>query len=243
MSLSIAVVAAVFVVFSVAAALINRGVRRREAERAEEYRKAAALRGWRMELDAGEYRCSGSTEGVPWVAHVVHVRRRPGGNNNAEPLRWGTTSVRFDGGAMVIWPDFGQGMAALGTPGVPQFVLDLAMRPVAWALGATGGDAAMLAEATEVVDGPKGFLYRATHGAPMREWLDQGAAHALEAEAKWLANQEVPRHLVVAVLWRHGLQIVTPYGTADFDHIAALARVGARLASAAARTERVQAVL
>lgn len=229
--MSTAIVVAVLAMFSVAFVFIHRAARRREAERAEEYRKAAALRGWQMEFDGVEYRYSGSTEGVPWVAHIR--RRRPRGRHSHEPppLRWETTAARFNEGALTIWPDFGRALDALGTPGVPQFVLDLVMRPIAWALGVPAADATILGKATEVVEGPAGYLCRATDAAAMRQWLDGGAAHALEAEGGWLTKQE-PGHLVIAVLWRHGLQIVTAYGTHDFDLLARVARVGARMARA-----------
>ena len=235
--MSVSIVIGVLVVFAVAFIFINRSAKRQEAERAEEYRKAAALRGWQMEFDGQEYRYSGSTEGVPWVAHVSHFRRRPGRNNTPRPLRWETASVRFEEGALVIWPNFGKGMDTIRTPGVPQFVLDLAMRPVAWALGASGDDAAMLGRATEMVEGPPQYLFRATDAGRMRSWLDGGAAHVLEAEARWLASQAAPHHLIIAVLWRYGLQIATPYGSNDFEQIERVTRVGVRLASAV-RTER-----
>jgi hypothetical protein len=47
---TIVVVAAIAV--AILLVLVNRGTRRQEAERAEEYRKAASLRGWRMEIEA-----------------------------------------------------------------------------------------------------------------------------------------------------------------------------------------------
>jgi len=39
-------------------------------------------------------------------------------------------------------------------------------------------------------------------------------------------------HLIIAVLWKHGLKIATPYGANDLDHFARVARLGARLAKA-----------
>jgi hypothetical protein len=220
------------VVIAIVIVLANRSMHRREAERAEEYRKAAALRGWQMDFDGTDYRYSGATEGVRWVARVGHFRRRPGRNNQPKPLRWETAEVRFDDGALVIWPNFGPGIKAIRTPGVPEFVLNLAMRPVAWALGASGDDAAILASASEPVEGPERYLFRATHPEPMREWLNKGAEHTLQSEAKWLADKDAPHHLIIAVLWKHGLQIATPYGTNDLEQIERVTRVGVRLAKA-----------
>lgn len=232
---------AILAAVTVGVVFINRSARRREAERAEEYRKAAALRGWEMHFDGLHYRYRGATEGVPWVCTVTEPRRRFGHEPERRPLRWETDAVRLEQGALVIWPDFGQGMDALKTPGVPQFVLNLVLRPVAWALGADGNDAGLLAGATEFVEGPPGYLFRAHDGERMRRWLRDGAARALEAEASWLANREQSHHLVVAVLWHRGLQIATPYGSNDLEQIGRVARVGARLANAA-RTESTEAV-
>lgn len=231
--MSVALVIAVMVMFSVSFAFIRQQARRREAERAEEYRKAASLRGWQLEYDGRDDRYSGTTEGVSWTAVVGYRRERGAEQNDPRPLRWQTTAVRLDEGALVIWPDLGQGIDAIRTPGVPQFVLELAMRPVASALGVPGADGATLARAMEVVQGPPGYLYRATDPARMRRWLDHGAAEALGAEAGWLADQSSPQRLIIAVLWKHGLQMATPYGDHDLDRIARLARVGAHLARAA----------
>ena len=214
----------------VAAILINRNTTRREAERAEEYRKAAALRGWKLAFDGIEYRYSGTTEGVPWVIRVGHRRRS---DRHARPMRWETTAVRMNDGALIVWPDFGQGIEAIRTPGVPDFVLNLALRPVAHALGASGSDSATLAHATAIAEGPRGFLFRGTDGPRLQAWLAYGAAEALAAEETWLGRQHGPNHLIVAILWRYGLQIATAYGSNDFEQMERVARVGARLARAA----------
>lgn len=214
----------------VAVMLLNRYTARREAERAEEYRKAAALRGWQLEFDGIEYRYSGTTEGVPWMIRVGHYRRH---DRNKRPMLWQTTAVKMDDGALVIWPDFGQGMDAIRTPGVPQFVLNLTMLPVANALGAPVADGSTLAAASAVAEGPGGFLFRGTDPIRLKAWLANGAAEALDAERGWLANQDTPHHLIVAVLWRHGLQLATPYGSNDYEQMQRVARVGARLANAA----------
>lgn len=229
-----AIAVGVMVVFVMAFVFINRSARRREAERAEEYRKAAALRGWELEFDGFEYRYRGATEGVRWLCRIGHYRRR---SRERRPLRWQTDAVKLEHGACVVWPDLGdQGNDALKVPGVPRFVLNLAMRPVAWALGGDEHDADILANATEVVEGPPGYLFRARHPQRMREWLANGAAQALEAERSWLTDREQHQHLIVAVLWHRGLEIATPYGSHDFNQIERVARVGSRLAKAAQRT-------
>jgi hypothetical protein len=229
--MTVAVAAAVLVIVSMALVFINRSARRAEAERAEEYRKAAALRGWRMEFDGAQYRYSGTTEGIAWAARIVHFRRTV--HNDPRPLRWESTDVRFPEGALVIWPDLGSGPDPIHMPGVPEFVRVASMRLLTNALGVPGEDAATLASANQVVDGPGGYLFRATHEDRMQEWLAGGAATVLDAESGWLASRDDPQHLIVAVLWRHGLQIATPYGSNDFDHLERVVRVGARLAAAA----------
>src|SRR5687768_14221579 len=93
----------ILVAIAVVFFLINRHTRRREAERAEEYRKAAALRGWQLEFDHIEYRYSGTTEGVPWTMRIGHYRSHA---RERRPARWQTTAVRMDDGALIIFPDF-----------------------------------------------------------------------------------------------------------------------------------------
>ena len=127
MSLSPATIILIFAAVAIAAMLLNRNTRRRDAERAEEYRKAAALRGWQMEFDHSEYRYFGTTEGVRWTMRIGHDRSS---DRTPSPARWQTTAVRLDDGVLIVWPDFGPGMDAIITPGVPQFVLDLAMKSV-----------------------------------------------------------------------------------------------------------------
>jgi hypothetical protein len=210
--------------------LINRYTRKRETERAEEYRKAASLRGWQLEFDHVQYRYSGTTEGVPWTLLVGHYRSH---DRNRRPALWQTTSVRMNEGALIVLPDFGKGMEAFTTPGVPQFVLDLAMRPVASALAVPSADGAILAQALGGVgEGPEGFVVRGSDAGRLKEWLDNGAFHALSSEAEWLLDRESSNHLIIAVVWRHGLQIATPYGSNDLDHFARVARLGAKLAKA-----------
>jgi hypothetical protein len=238
--MTVAIAAAVLALVSMAFVFSNRSARREEAERAEEYRKAAALRGWQMQWDGAEYRYSGTTEGVAWTARVGHYRRSV--NREPRPLRWETTSVRFDGGALVIWPDFGNGPDPIHMPEVPEFVRAASMRLLTNALGVAGENAATLAAATQAVEGPDSYLFRATHPDRMHEWLASGAAKALEAEAGWLATRENRHHLIIAVLWRHGLQLATAYGSNDFDHIERVARAGVKLAEAA-RTDRFGRVL
>jgi hypothetical protein len=67
----IAILAAIAVIFY----LFNRNTRRREAERAEEYRKAAALRGWQLEFDHVEYRYKGTPYGSNDFEHMDKVVR------------------------------------------------------------------------------------------------------------------------------------------------------------------------
>ena len=221
----------ILVAITVVYVLINRHTRRREAERAEEYRKAAALRGWQFEFDYVQYRYSGTTEGVPWTMVIGHYRSR---DRQRRPALWQTTAARMDQGAMIVFPDLDQSMDAIKTPGVPQFVLELVMRPLAVAaLGVPSADGSILAQSlTGVAEGPKGFVLRGSDAYRLQQWLDNGAFDALASDAGWLLNRDTPNHLIVAVLWRHGLQIATPYGANDLEHIARVARLGARLANA-----------
>ena len=205
----------------VAGVFIGRASRVQQADGAEEYRNAASLRGWRVEIAGGERRYSGTTGGSPWTARLAQSR-----------LLWQTTAARFEQGALVIWPAFGEALAAVETAGVPKVMLTMAMRAVAKLLDAAADDAEVLAGANHAVDGPGGFLFRATDAATMREWLEHGAASALESEAGWLADREA-HHLLIAVLWRHGLQVVTAGAADDLDQIARVATLGAALAKAA----------
>ena len=127
-------------------------------------------------------------------------------------------------------------MQALETPGVPKFMVNLALRPLAHALGAPGDDVELITSATADIEGPEGFLFRATDGKKMREWLANGAAEALEDDAEWLAKR-VGQPLIIGMLWKHGLQLVTPAGMNPLDQIARVSRLGARLANAA-QTDR-----
>ena len=223
------VIAAAGVVF-----FLVRASRQRRAERAEEYRKAALLRGWQLETTAGdEQRYSGTTERVPWTAWVGRL----GGTEDAKVVvRWETTHVRFDEGALVIWPNMGEAFQVFETPGIPKFAINLAMRPLAQALGAPGSDAELITSATADIEGPEGFLFRATDGKRMRDWLANGAARALEEDAEWLTKR-TEQPLVIGMLWKHGLQLVTPAGMDPLDQSARVSRLGARLANAA-RTDR-----
>lgn len=224
------IVAVLLAIVIAAVILLNRNTTRREAERAEEYRKAAALRGWQFEFNGIEYRYSGSTEGVPWMIRVGHSRRA---DRTPPPMRWETSSVKLNDGALIVWPDFGQGTEAIRTPGVPDFVISLALRPIAHALGASAGDASTLARASAIATGPRGFLFRGTDGRRLEAWLANGASAALAEEEAWLGSQDHPNHLIVAILWRYGLQLATAYGSNDFEQLERVARVGARLAKAA----------
>lgn len=225
------IVAILLAVVIAGAILLNRNTTRREAKRAEEYSKAAALRGWQFEFHGMEYRYSGTTEGVPWVIRVGHYRRLT--DRNVRPMRWETDSVKLHDGALIVWPDFGQGTEAIRRPGVPDFVINLALRPLAHALGASAGDASTLARATAIATGPRGFLFRGTDGPRLEAWLANGAAAALAGEEEWLGRQDHPNHLIVAILWRYGLQIATAYGSNDFEQMERVVRVGVGLAKAA----------
>ena len=210
--------------------LINRATRRREAERAEEYRKAAALRGWQLSFDHITYQYTGTTDGVPWTMRFGHYRSHA---RQRRPALWQTTAVRFEEGALIVFPDFDQKLDVIKTPGVPQFVLELAMSPLAMALGVPASDGSILAHAlTGVAEGPKGFVLRGSDAYRLQQWADNGAFQALADNADWLTSRETSNHLIIAVVWRHGLQIATPYGANDLDHIARVARLGARLAKA-----------
>lgn len=95
-TLIIAAVAAVIA----AVAFIEWGTRRREAERAEEYRKEASLRGWRLEIEQRRLRYSGTTEGIPWTFETIRHRKQ---GEVRHQSRWETTAVRSDE-VVLVWP-------------------------------------------------------------------------------------------------------------------------------------------
>ena len=185
-----------------------------------------------------EYRYSGTTAGVRWVVTVGQVQ----GDEQPPPLRWETSDTRFADGALLIWPDFGMGPDTIHLPEAPAFLVEAATRLLTNALGVPASDGRTLVDASQVVEGPDGYFFRATDSDRMYEWLASGAKRALEEERDWLLSREASQHLLVVVLWRHGLQVATTYGTHDSGHIERVARLGAKLAEAA-RTDRFGRVL
>jgi len=120
-------------------ALIARGTRRREAERAEEYRKEASLRGWRMEIDGRNVRYSGTTEGIRWTFDTVRHRKQ---GEVRYTSRWETDAVRSDE-VLLVWPhDAKVNIRA----DVPEFAKQLVFKSLANVFGV---DAALLANARE----------------------------------------------------------------------------------------------
>ena len=136
---TIVVVAALAV--AILLVLVNRGTRRQEAERAEEYRKAASLRGWRFEVEGSHVRYSGTTDGIPWTFDGARHRRQ---GQVRHPSRWTTDAVRSDE-LIVAWPR--QGPAAQGATlgaAIPELARNIAFSPLAAILGV---DASELANA------------------------------------------------------------------------------------------------
>ncbi len=120
-------------------ALIARGTRRREAERAEEYRKEASLRGWRLEIDGRNVRYSGTTEGIRWTFDTVRHRKQ---GEVRYVSRWETNAVRSDE-VVLVWPhDAKVNIRA----DVPEFAKQLVFKSLANVFGV---DAGLLANASE----------------------------------------------------------------------------------------------
>lgn len=129
MSSAFAIFAAVVAVMVVAALMLYRDYRRRQAERAEEYRKAALLRGWRLEHDNLELRYSGMTEGIPWT--FTSQRRGDRRGEIRHPSRFETKAVRSDE-IIVTWPK--EAEAAMRTD-VPDAIRAVLYLPLARILG------------------------------------------------------------------------------------------------------------
>ncbi len=109
-------------------ALIARGTRRHEAERAEEYRKEASLRGWRLEIDGRKVRYSGTTEGIPWTFDTVRHRKQ---GEVRYASRWETAAVRSDE-VVLVWAKHAQSNIR---PETPDFVKQLAFKAVEHVFG------------------------------------------------------------------------------------------------------------
>jgi hypothetical protein len=132
------IIAAVAVVFA-AFALIERGTRRREAERAEEYRKEASLRGWKLDAELTRLRYSGTTEGIPWTFESVRSRRQ---GELRHPSTWETPAVTSDE-VILVWPK--QAEANIRAD-VPDFMRKLVFKPLEHVFGV---EAELLANAKE----------------------------------------------------------------------------------------------
>ncbi|HEX7707821.1 MAG TPA: hypothetical protein VF701_15290 [Thermoanaerobaculia bacterium] len=200
---------------------------RRANERAEEYRKQAALRGWTLEYDrfgSGTpwFRYSGVTEEVSWTFHTYRPPARLPAATAGHPSRWETTSVRLDEGALAVFPGSAEHRLR---PGAPRFVTELALRPIVNALGGDAEDAPVLASATRPLAGPKGYTYRTSDMRRMAGWLTEGASHAF-------STMQIP-DLIAIVLWHRGLQIATARATNDLEQIARIVDLGVRLTKAA----------
>ena len=128
---SAAFIIAVILAIIVVAILVHRNDRRRQAERAEEYRKAALLRGWRTEFDAEQFHYSGMTEGVPWTFTTDRRGPRHGAEQQRHPSTFQTTAVRSDE-VIIAWPKEADAAMRLDVPDAVRAVLFL---PLARILG------------------------------------------------------------------------------------------------------------
>ena len=101
--MTLPVLAAVVTVIVVAVVLLRRNTVRREAERAEGYRKGASLRGWQIELTAATVRYTGRTQGIAWTFESP-LRRIGRHDEIRQPSRWETRDVHAPE-LIVVWPE------------------------------------------------------------------------------------------------------------------------------------------
>jgi hypothetical protein len=218
--------AAVFLaVLIVIVVFVWRSRTRRARERAEEYRKAARLRGWELEYDSRrpqQFRYSGVTEGISWSFLTATPNPAWPSEARRNPARWETTDVMFDSGALAVYPGAADQRLR---PDAPKFVTEMALRPIVVALGGDAPDAPVLASATRPLAAHAKYAFRTSNMQRMAGWLLEGANAAL-------AEIRLP-DLIAIVLWHRGLQIAISRGTHDLDAIERIVTLGVRLAHAA----------
>lgn len=228
-----------FAVLFVVLPLLSRGTRKREKEAAERAAQEASLRGWKYEpVAAGSilwqvYR--GRTDGIPWTFRTSRFRstRRDVGTPGS---RWETDAVKLENDVIAIWPSFFEA-DSVKVVNAPTFVLNLILRPIMNALGAEPKDAERLSSLQPVEHDTLGsnYLLRASNPALIGKFLDAGAARELEENAAWLTDR-TGSHLIIAVVWDRGVQIVMRGQILDLDAISRIAKMGAALTEAAHST-------
>lgn len=213
----------------VVVAFVWRSRRRRANERAEEYRKAAQLRGWDLDYDprrTEEFLYFGTTDGVSWSFFTSTPQPSVPAAERRHPARWETTDVRFDGGALAVYPGAADQRLR---PDARRFVTEMALRPIVVALGGDAPDGRVLATATRPLAAHAKYTFRTSNMQRMAGWLLEGANAAL-------AEIRLP-NLIAIVLWHRGLQIAVSRGTHDPDAIERIVTLGVRLAHAARASE------
>lgn len=225
-----------FAVLFVVLTLLSRGARKREKEAAERAGQEASLRGWKYEpVEAGSilwqvYR--GRTDGIPWAFRTA--RFRPNRRDVGTPgSRWETDAVKLERDVIAIWPSFFDA-DSVKVVNAPTFVLNLVLRPIVNALGAEPKDAERLSSLQPVEHDRLGshYLLRASNPDLIMKFLDAGAARELEENTEWLTDRN-GSHLIIAVVWDRGIQIVLRGQVLDLDAIARIARLGAALSESA----------
>jgi hypothetical protein len=132
--------------------LLKRGYRQRQAARAEQFRKDASLRGWKLEHDGRTVRYSGRTGGIAWTYATVQLGERQGEVRQAS--RWETSDVRSKDW-YIIWPKGSTGFRAE----LPEFARNLAYAAIASVLGI---DVSVLSDAKQDI-----AMAEALEGAPV----------------------------------------------------------------------------
>lgn len=129
----------------IALILAHRSYRYRQIERAEGYRKAAALRGWKVDADPMQLRYSGTTGDVPWT--FVSAPRGDRQGEIRHLSRWETPYVRAER-LVVVWPRETRARLQLE---IPEAIRNFVLRPLANALGVTPSELAA-ADRDEVLE-------------------------------------------------------------------------------------------
>lgn len=209
------------------------------AERIEAFRQQASLRSIRVELEPHHLVYSGTRDGIRWSFRVTRPYYTPRARDMPDrPSRWETADVRLESGVVQVWPSFGRAEAEkIEGPQVPEFVRDLFFRPITSALGADTGDAKEIST-VQVVHShdqnlEEAFFFRASSPALAERFLSPGVRSILTEASEWLGTKTSwtnPNHLVLMILWKHGLQIVISGTSHDLDLIEKLSKLGAGIA-------------
>jgi hypothetical protein len=141
--------------------------------------------------------------------------------------------VKFESDVIAIWPSFFES-DSVKVVNAPTFVLNLILRPIMNALGAEPKDAERISSLQPVDHDRLGshYLLRASDPALIRKFLDAGAARQLEENAAWLTDR-IGSHLIIAIVWNRGVQIVMRGQVLELDAISRIAKLGAALTEAA----------